>query len=56
MRNIWYCLKDKKFNQVFMLQMQVLHNFILFFRLLSIYHHNGKTMVEGITCIAPIMM
>jgi hypothetical protein len=51
-----YFLKHKKSNQDFMLQMQTLHSFILFFLLLSIYHHNGKTMVEGIAYIGPIMM
>jgi hypothetical protein len=47
-----YYLKHKKSNHDFMLQMQVLHNFIL----LNIFHHNGKIMVESITYIGPIMM
>ncbi len=56
MRNIGYCLKHKKSSQDFMLQMQLLHSFILIFLLLNIFHHNGKTMVEGIAYIGPIMM
>jgi len=36
--------------------MQVLHNLILFFLLLNIYHHNGKTMAKGVVYIGPIMM
>jgi len=51
-----YCLKHKKSNQNFMLQMQVLHNFILLFFLLSISHQNGKIMDNDIAYIGPIMM
>jgi hypothetical protein len=51
-----YGLKHKKFNQDFMLQMQILHNFIPFFLLLNIFHHNGRTMVKGIAYIGVIMM
>jgi len=39
-----------------MLQMQILHSFIIIFLLLNISHYNGKTMVEGIAYIRPIMM
>jgi hypothetical protein len=39
-----------------MLQMQVLHSFILPFLFLSICHHNGKIMAKGIAYIGPIMM
>jgi hypothetical protein len=39
-----------------MLQMQLLHSFILFFFLLSISYHNGKTVVKGIAYIGPIMI
>ncbi len=42
-----YCLKHKNSSHDFMFQMQVLHYFILFFLFLNIFHHNGKTMVEG---------
>jgi hypothetical protein len=38
-----------------MLQMQILQSFILFFLLLSISHHNGKTMVEGIASNHDVM-
>jgi hypothetical protein len=51
-----YYVKHKKFNQDFMFQMQTLHNFIPFFLLLSIFHHNDKTMVKGIAYIGLIMM
>jgi hypothetical protein len=51
-----YYLKYKKSNQDFMFQMQVLHSFIRLFFHLSISHHNGKTMVDGIAYIGPIMM
>ncbi len=51
-----YCLKHKRSSQDFMLQMKMLHSFILFFLILNIFHHNGKTMVEGIPYIRPIMM
>jgi hypothetical protein len=51
-----YFLKHKKSNQNIMLQMQILHSFILLFFLLSIFHHNGKTMAEGIAYIGQIMM
>jgi len=36
--------------------MQVFHNFILLFFLLSIFHHNGKIMANNIAYIGPIMM
>ncbi len=45
-----------KSNQDFMLQIQVLHSFILFFLLLSISYHNGKIITEGIAYIGPITM
>jgi hypothetical protein len=51
-----YCLKHNKFSQDFMLQMQILYNFIPFFLLLSIFHHNGKIMAKGIAYIGLIMM
>jgi len=51
-----YCLKHKKSNHDFMLQMQVLHSFIILFLKKNIHHHNDKTMDEGITYIGLIMM
>ncbi len=55
MSNILVLQKHKKSSEDFILRMQVLHNFILLFLLLSIYHHNGKTMAKG-AYIGPIMM
>jgi hypothetical protein len=51
-----YFLKHKKSNQDFMLQMKILHSFILVIFLLNIYHHDGKTIAKGIAYIGPIMM
>jgi hypothetical protein len=51
-----YCSKRKKSSHDFMLQMQILHNFIVFFIFLNISHHNDKTMDEGIAYIGPVMM
>ncbi len=51
-----YCLKHKKSNYDLMFQMQVLHSFILLFKILSNYHHIGKTKTKGIAYIGPIMM
>jgi hypothetical protein len=39
-----------------MLWMQLLHSLILLLLLLSIFHHNGKTMDENIAYLGPIMM
>jgi hypothetical protein len=39
-----------------MLQMQILHSYYSILFILSIYHHNGKTMAKGIAYIGPIMM
>ncbi len=56
MPNIWVlCETKKKSSQHSMLQMGVLHNFILFL-LLNISHHNVKTKNEGITYNGPITL
>jgi hypothetical protein len=49
-----YCLKHKKSSKDFMLQMQVLHTFILPFLFLSNCHHNGKIMAKGIAYVGPM--
>jgi hypothetical protein len=51
-----YFFKHKKSSQNFMLQMQILHNFIIPFLLLNICHHNSKIMAKGIAYIGSIMM
>jgi hypothetical protein len=51
-----YSLEHKKFNQDFMVQMQILHSFILLFFLLSICYQNDKIMAKGIADIGAIMM
>jgi hypothetical protein len=51
----YYVKQKKKSSQHSMLQMGVLHNFILFL-LLNISHHNVKTKNEGITYNGPITL